>query len=61
VPKNWFFDKDERDKNWEGEIIISVNRTYKQFGLLNRAQKMFIVYEFKDDDEQNADDNSDSC
>lgn len=51
VPKSWFFDKDERDKNWEGEILISVNRTFKQFGFLNRSQKLFIVYDFKDEDE----------
>jgi hypothetical protein len=28
VPKNWFFDKDEKDKNWEGEILICVNRCF---------------------------------
>ena len=28
VPKNWFFDKNEIDRNWEGEILISVNRCF---------------------------------
>ena len=37
VPKNWFFNKNEQDKNWEGEIMISVNRCFNQFGFLNRS------------------------
>lgn len=53
IPKNWFFDSQEHDKNWEGEIMVSVNRTFQEFGFLNRSQKLFIVYDFNDNDEEN--------
>ena len=36
LPKQWFYTAKGEERNWEGEILISSNRRFDQFGFINR-------------------------
>jgi len=43
IPKNWFIGK-KHEKNWECQISITANASFKKFALLNTKNRLYLAF-----------------
>lgn len=45
VPKSWFLNPKNEEEPWQGQILLTTNSKFKQFGLLNKKKHQYLAFE----------------